>query len=129
MNSDLNILGTLKGTVKKGRGEGASFGFKTANLAVPSTSLPVKEGVYSAYVKVDEKTYKAAVSVGVSPLFKDETTSNVEAHIVDFNEEIYGKEIEIEFVEYLRPMIKFSSNRELVETVKHNIQQVKEGLC
>ena len=129
MNGDLNILGTLKGTVKKGRGEGASFGFKTANLTVPSTSLPVKEGVYSAYVKVDEKTYKAAVSVGVSPLFKDETTSNVEAHIVDFNEEIYGKEIEIEFVEYLRPMIKFSSNRELVETVKHNIQQVKEGLC
>ena len=129
MKSDLNIIGTLKGTVKKGRGEGSSFGFKTANLTVPSTSLPVKEGVYSAYVKVDEKTYKAAVSVGVSPLFKDETTSNVEAHIIDFNEGIYGKEIEIRFVEFLRPMIKFSSNRELVETVKHNIQQVKEGLC
>ena len=119
------VIGRLTGTVQKGRGEGAGFGFKTANLTVPTQELSVDEGVYSAYVKVDGKTYKAAVSVGVSPLFADETTSNVEAHIIDFEDEIYGKEIEIEFVEFLRPMIKFTSIQELISTVKTNINQAK----
>ena len=102
-----------------------SLGFKTANLTVPLASIPVEEGVYSAYVKVAGKTYKSAVSVGVSPLFADETTSNVEAHIIDFSDEIYGKEIEIEFVNFLRPMIKFSSKQDLINTVKNNINQAK----
>ena len=119
------VIGKISGTVQKGRGEGAGFGFKTANLTVPTQTLPVEEGVYSAYAKVDGKTFKAAVSVGVSPLFADETTSNVEAHIIDFNDEIYGKEIEIDFVEFLRPMIKFTSTRELIATVKTNINQAK----
>ena len=125
MSLSRSNLGELKGTVQRGRGEGASLGFKTANLTVPSTSIPVEEGVYSAYVKVSGKTYKAAVSVGVSPLFANETTSNVEAHIIDFTDEIYGKVIEIEFVEFLRPMIKFSSKQDLINTVKNNINQAK----
>lgn len=121
-------LGILSGTVQKGRGEGASLGFKTANLTVPFSSIPVSEGVYSAYVNVDGKVYKAAVSVGISPLFETQTTSNVEVHIIDFAKEIYGKEIKIEFVEFLRPMIKFSSTEELINTVKENINYVKTTL-
>ena len=128
MNLLRSNLGKLTGTVQRGRGEGSSFGFKTANLTVPSTLIPVKGGVYSAYVKVDGQTYKAAVSVGVSPIFEGETTSNVEAHIIDFSDEIYDKSIEIEFVEFLRPMIKFSSTQELVSTVKQNIEHVKQAL-
>lgn len=123
-----NNLGTISGTVKEGRGEGASLGFKTANLTVPSSQIPIEEGVYSAYVKVDGRKYKAAVSVGISPLFSDKTTSNVEAHLIDFHEEIYDKTIKIEFVEFLRPMIKFSSINELVNTVKENIEYVKTTL-
>ena len=128
MTHSKSSLGKLTGTVQRGRGEGASLGFKTANLTVPSSSIPVEEGVYSAYVKVSGKTYKAAVSVGVSPLFADETASNVEAHIIDFSDEIYGKEIEIEFIEFLRPMIKFSSTEELISTVNKNINYVKTTL-
>lgn len=123
-----NSLGKISGTVKKGRGDGASLGFKTANLTVPACDIPVSEGVYSAYVNVEGKKYKAAVSVGISPLFKDKTSSNVEAHIIDFTDEIYGKVIEIQFVEFLRPMIKFSSTEELISTVKENINQVKTTL-
>ena len=128
MSLSRSNLGKLKGTVQRGRGEGASLGFKTANLTVPSSLIPVREGVYSAYVKVEGKIYKAAVSVGISPLFANKTTSNVEVHIIDFSSEIYGKEIEIEFVEFLRPMIKFSSTQDLINTVVKNINYVKTTL-
>ena len=121
-------MGKLTGTVQRGRGEGADFGFKTANMTVPTSQIPVNEGVYSAYVKVDSRKYKAAVSIGISPLFSKKTTSNVEAHLIDFHEEIYGKTIEIEFVEFLRPMIKFHSAKELICTVKENISYVKTTL-
>ena len=125
MSLSRSNLGKLSGTVQRGRGQGASLGFKTANLTVPSSLIPVREGVYSAYVKVEGKIYKAAVSVGVSPLFANKTTSNIEAHIIDFSDEIYGKEVEIEFVEFLRPMVKFSSKQDLINTVKNNINQAK----
>ena len=121
----IEILGKVRGVVKHGRGDGVSLGFRTANLEVPSSSIPVDEGVYAAYVEFDDRCYRAAVSVGVSPLFKAETHANIEAHILDFEEDLYGKEITIEFVEFLRPMINFTSTQELISTVQHNIEQAK----
>lgn len=123
----MQFLGVTKGIVQPGRGEGKDFGFKTANLTVDE--LPVPEGVYSAYVTVGGKRYKAAVSVGVSPLFKDETKANIEANIIDFDENIYGKEIEIQFVEFLRPMIQFKDTAELISTVTSNIEYCKTSLA
>ncbi len=118
-------LGTLAGVVQKGRGQGKQLGFPTANLTVDTSSIPVPEGVYACYVKVEGQRYRAAVSVGVSPLFEGSTTSNIEVHLIDFNEDIYDKTIEIEFVKCLRPMMKFSSIDELVDTVKQNIEETK----
>lgn len=122
----MEYLGTITGTVLPGRGEGRDFGFRTANLEV--AKAPVPEGVYSAWATVRGQRYKAAVSVGVSPLFKDETRANVEANIIDFDENIYGEEIQVEFVEFLRPMIKFASTADLIETVKANIEYCKISL-
>lgn len=119
-------LGTITGTVLPGRGEGRDFGFRTANLEV--AHVPVLEGVYSAWVTVDGERYKAAVSVGISPLFKDKTSANIEASIIDFDEDIYGKEIQIDFVEFLRPMIPFPSKDELIKTVNANIDYCKSSL-
>ena len=124
--SEINNLGTLSGLVKHGRGEGNSLGFRTANLVVASSEIPVSEGVYSAYVFVDGQTFRAAVSVGVSPLFKNETNANVEAHILNFSGDLYNKRITIQFCEFLRPMIAFSSKEDLISTVKHNIEQARQ---
>lgn len=119
------ILGTITGIVQKGRGEGQDLGFRTANLELDKSEVLVDDGVYAAYASVGGKTYKAAVSVGVSPVFKDKTISNVEAHLIDFDEDIYGKTIEIELVKFLRPMIKFASLEELVRVVNKNIEQAR----
>lgn len=114
--------------VRPGRGQGADMGFSTANLVIPPNRRVLGEGVYAAYATVDGETYRAAVSMGVSPVFADETESTCEVHILDFNRDIYGESIEVEFVEFLRPMIKFDSTEELIRTVMGNIEYTRTHL-
>lgn len=114
--------------VRAGRGEGADMGFSTANLIIPVNRRVLAEGVYSAYAIVDGQRYRAAVSMGVSPVFEGETNATCEAHILDFDRNIYGQHIELEFVEFLRPMIKFDSTEELIATVMGNIEYVRTSL-
>lgn len=118
----------LSGTVRPGRGEGRDFGFATANLEVPAELLAVGEGVYACYVLVDGERYKAAVNVGVAATFADESTANIEAHILDFDRDIYGQSIQVEFIEWLRPMRTFASLEDLIATVESNITWVRENL-
>lgn len=114
--------------VMPGRGQGADMGFSTANLVIPPQRRVLGEGVYAAYATVDGERYRAAVSMGVSPVFADETDSTCEVHILDFNRDIYGESIEVEFVEFLRPMIKFDSTEELIRTVMGNIEYTRTHL-
>lgn len=118
----------LTGTVRAGRGEGRDFGFATANLEVPGEMLAIGEGVYACYAVVDGVRYKAAVNVGIPATFADKSRSNIEVHILDFSEDIYGQPIEVEFIEWLRPMRTFDSTDELIATVTGNITWVRENL-
>lgn len=118
----------LRETVQKGRGDGADFGFATANLQVKPHDRVLGEGVYAAYAIVGDTRYKAAVSVGVSPTFKAQSTANMEAHIIDFSDDLVDQPITLEFVAYLRPMIKFETTEELIATVKSNIDWVRNNL-
>ena len=118
----------IEGVVRAGRQEGRDMGFRTANLAVPDVIQALGDGVYAAYAHVGEDVYKAAVSVGIPPMFEDEATSNVEAHLLDFDGDLYGREVSIEFVEWLRPMMKFPSIEELIDTVMGNIAWVRSNL-
>ena len=118
----------LSGLVRPGRGEGRDFGFATANLEVPPLLLAVGEGVYACYVIVNGARYKAAVNVGIPATFADTAKENIEVHLLDFNENIYGQDIEVEFIEWLRPMRAFESTDELIATVMGNIAWVRENL-
>ena len=86
------------------------------------------DGVYAAYALVEGTRYKAAVSVGVSPTFKDATQANMEVHVLDFEGDLVGCDIVVEFVKHLRPMMKFNSTDELIATVTANIEWVRENL-
>lgn len=119
---------TIIGEVVPGRGEGQDLGFRTANLQLPSQLQALGEGVYGAYASVDGKAYKAAVSVGVSPVFADRSTATCEVHLIDFASDIYGETIAVEFHHFLRPMIKFESVDELIATVKSNIDWVSVNM-
>lgn len=116
----------ISGTVLRGRGEGTKMGISTANLNVPEQCLAIAEGVYGAHANVDGTEFKAAVSVGISPTFKDASTANLEVHILDFEGELYGRSVTIEFLAWLRPMMLFESTEELVSTVRSNIEWVRQ---
>lgn len=117
----------FEGTVQAGRGEGTDMGFATANLILPAMMQVLGEAVYAAYAYVDGVRYKAAMSVGTAPTFAD-ATATCEVHILDFSGEIYGDTIQVEPVQFLRPMIKFASVDELIATVTSNIAWVRENL-
>ena len=114
--------------VLTGRGEGASMGFRTANLVLEEQMRVLGEGVYAAYAWVGSARYKAAVNVGVPATFADVATATCEAHLLDFEGDLYGKRIKLEFVHWLRPMKKFDSLDELIATVQDNISWVRTHL-
>lgn len=90
--------------------------------------LAVGEGVYACYAVVEGARYKAAVNVGVPATFADTAKENIEVHLLDFDDNIYGQDIEVEFIEWLRPMRAFESTDELIATVQSNIAWVRENL-
>ena len=119
---------SLRETVRRGRRDGAHFGFATANLQVKPHDRVLGEGVYAAYATVGGVRYKAAASVGVSPTFQATSTANMEVHVLDFEGDLVGQDVVVEFVKYLRPMMKFESTEALVATVTANIQWVRDNL-
>ena len=118
----------MTGKVEAGRQEGRDMGFRTANVYIDPQLRALSPGVFAAYAFVDGIRYKAAVSVGVSPMFADETNAYCEAHLLDFDRDIYGNDITLDFIYWLRPMMKFDSVDALVATVMGNIQWVRDNL-
>lgn len=116
------------GTVVRGRGAGEGFGFATANLDLSSCDVMLpREGVYGAYAVVDGVRYPAAVNVGVAKSF-EQATAAIEAHLLDFEGDLYGKVVTIEFEQWLRAQRVFEDKEELVATVTGNIAWVREHL-
>ena len=108
----------VKGKVIKGLQNGKKFSFPTANLELSDFYVLPKNGVYMGYVTIDEKKYKAMINVGKHPTISKLEKNIVEAHILDFNENIYEKEVKVEFVDYLRDEKKFSTVEELIDQLK-----------
>lgn len=124
------ILGTnykVSGNVKKGAGLGRSFGFPTANIDIPCNAFKMLNGVYACYAYVGEKKYLAVVNVGINPTVNTQKFPRIEAHILDFNSDIYGKDVTIEFIKLLRKEQKFNNVAELTKVVMNDIECVKKG--
>lgn len=120
----LNRDYSIRGKVVSGKKIGNKLGFPTANIEPVINYVIPKLGVYSTEVIIDGKKYLSATSVGYNPTF-EESTIKIETHIIDFKEDIYNKEIELIFIEYLRNEIKFSDLGSLVEQISIDIARVK----
>jgi riboflavin kinase/FMN adenylyltransferase len=119
---------TVSGPVIKGAGLGRKLGFPTANVgAHPAKILP--PGIFAARVKVDRGVFDAVLSVGRRPTVNTLGGRMVlEAHILDFSRDIYGRTIEVTFLKHLRPERKFSSKESLVEHIKADIAAARKFL-
>ena len=115
----------LSGTVVPGQQLGRTIGAPTANLVLPRGLLIPRFGVYICRAWVDGVSYASVTNVGIRPTIcgKDVT---VEAWLLDFAEDLYGREIELEMYAFLRPERKFPSVRELQKEIEKNAAQTRE---
>ena len=101
------------------------LGFPTANLLFPKDILAPPKGVYLAEVLVGDKKYRGITNIGTRPTITEDVDSTAETHILDFDEDIYGKRITLLFYDFIRPEQRFQSKEELVKVVQSNIEQAR----
>lgn len=112
----------LRGRVELGAGRGHDLGFPTANIAVPAKLLP-KDGVYSAMARHEGRDYAALVSIGTNPTFNG-SSRTVEAWLRDFHETIYGEEVAVRDLRFVREQQRFESVEELLAQMNEDMRAV-----
>jgi riboflavin kinase/FMN adenylyltransferase len=117
----------LSDVVVSGDRRGTAMGFPTANLEPPPRKVIPGRGVYAAFAHLGGAMLAAAVNVGVRPTFGG-TDLVIEAYILDFDRDIYGSELELEFVDRLRPELHFESVERLVEAMNQDVAMVRQVL-
>lgn len=119
---------SVLGNVIHGEKRGRTIGFPTANIDVNDEFLLPKVGVYAVKVTINENTYNGVCNVGFKPTFHNNSAvkPNIEVHIMDFDEDIYDKEVKIEWRKRLRNEKKFNSVEELISQIKTDKEQAIE---
>ena len=117
---------TILGTVSGGEKLGKKIGFPTANLSAHSEQFP-PDGVYFAEAWLDGVLLHGVVNLGFRPTVSSGQPQRIlEIHLLDFDQDIYGKDLEIRFVRYLRPEKKFESVDALVRQIEVDVRQARE---
>lgn len=124
-NSMLGYDFSIKGEVVKGRQIGRTIGFKTANINYPSELIEIPYGAYTTDTIYNGKTYKSVSNFGIRPTVKG-SHAVLEVHILDFDKEIYGENIIVNFKRMLRPEMKFSNLDELKKQIQKDINSLSE---
>jgi riboflavin kinase/FMN adenylyltransferase len=115
----------IRGRVVTGRDRGGKLlGIPTANINLHDELCP-KAGIYAVTVEIEGRQHNGVANIGYSPTFEDHEFT-VEVHILDFNANIYGEKIRVNFVKRIRDEIKFSSISELIEQIKLDIAAARE---
>lgn len=116
----------LTGEVVEDRKIGRTIGFPTANVLYPKEKFPLKLGVYETRVTVDGKSYKGITNYGARPTFSNDTILT-ETHLISYTGSLYGREITIEFVSWLREIRKFESVELLKKQLEKDVRRVTEN--
>jgi riboflavin kinase/FMN adenylyltransferase len=116
---------TILGTVTEGRQLGRRLGFPTANLRAHNELFP-PNGVYAARAWFNGREYGGIVNIGVRPTIENEAGERLlELHLFDFEQEIYGQDVEVAFLEYLRPEQKFKDLDELKAQIRRDAEKAR----
>ena len=118
----------VRGEVVKGDQRGRELGYPTANVGLGETIHPAY-GIYAARVQItgEDEWFDAAVNVGIRPMF-EVPVAQVEAHILDFDRDIYGEILRVRLVKRLRGEAKFDSLEDLIEQIEKDCVQAREVL-
>jgi len=114
----------LRGEVVVGDKRGRSIGFPTANVLPGTDAVIPARGVYAGFVRLGEKKYAACTNVGVAPTF-GRTESRVEAHLLDFEGDLYGRVVDVSFVKRIREERRFSGVDELIGQIRRDVDEAR----
>ncbi|MBC8245116.1 MAG: bifunctional riboflavin kinase/FAD synthetase [Verrucomicrobia bacterium] len=115
----------IEGIVVRGDGRGRGIGFPTANLDTLGLALP-PNGVYAAHARLGQATHRAVLNIGLRPtVAKPNPTPQVEAHLLDFDGDLYGQRLELELVDRLRDERRFGSAGELAAQIARDIESAR----
>jgi riboflavin kinase / FMN adenylyltransferase len=117
---------SFKGIVVKGRQEGRKIGFPTANIEVTSSKIEdmIEKGVWVTQIKVNDKWYRSACSYGPAPVY-NVLKDILEVHILDFDQDIYGLEVEVDFAHKIRDISNFESIEELITQIQKDCETAR----
>lgn len=116
---------SIEGEIIHGKANGSKIGYPTANIKLKEDIIIPKKGIYATKVIFDENVYFGATNVGNNPTVNGKEIS-IETNILDFNEDIYGKIVRVEFLEKIRDEKKFNSMKELGKQIKKDTDFVRE---
>ena len=120
---------SLQGLVAHGDQRGRTIGFPTANLNYASEKVIPAGGIYACWAYLGEEKHKAAINIGTNPTFTPEKqTLNVEAYLLDFDRDIYGEIVQLDFVERLRDELKYTTVDALIKQIELDVEQTREIL-
>ena len=114
------------GVVLKGEGRGKKIGFPTANINLDEKRVYPGLGVYITKTTYNNVVYYSITNVGVNPTFGEMRKTSIETNIFDFDDDIYGERIRVEFLKKIRPEIAFSSVNELVSQISKDVCYTRE---
>ncbi len=116
----------IRACVCRGRQVGRTLGFPTANLELDHPYVNLAGGVYAGHVLTKGVWHRASISVGAPKTFGEDIAPTIEAHLIDFDEDIYDEHVVACFNKYLRPMTKFSSIDELICAIESYTQMASK---
>jgi riboflavin kinase/FMN adenylyltransferase len=114
----------LEGDVVRGHQRGRSIGVPTANLNCGDQIVPA-DGVYAGRCRIDNAIYPAAISIGSTPTF-EQNTRQIEAHLVGFAGDLYGRTVRLELLDWIRDQVKFGSVELLKQQLRLDIDAVRQ---
>lgn len=118
----------LEGHVVKGAGRGRTLGIPTANLEVAEKMILPKVGVYAGWMVAGDRRYPAVVNVGFNPTFEVRDRPIVEVHALDFDGDLYGRVVGVEFTHHLRDELRFPDAESLMEEIRKDIAAARKLL-
>jgi riboflavin kinase/FMN adenylyltransferase len=119
---------SLQGKVTEGEHQGTGLGFPTANLSIDAKMAIPPDGVYATRAYIDGQEFQAMTNIGRRPTFGDSNERTIESYILNYNQDIYGKEVKIEIIQRLREEKRFNSTEELKKQIAEDVKQGAEIL-
>src|SRR5699024_953550 len=117
----------VRGVVKEGEKRGREIGYPTANLEAESETLLPKIGVYAVKVRFKNEVYEGMASLGYNPTFtSDRVEPIIEVNIFDYNNDLYGEELVLEWHQYMREEIKFDSVEKLIKQIEKDEKGIRD---